>query len=96
VPELVQFAKQAGDRVGVVGVVHEDSPASVYAFAKAYGVDYPLVRDDLGTVLRRYGPGPPITLLVRADGSVAHVQLGAFPTLTALEDAVATHLGVRV
>lgn len=96
VPELVRFAAKAGDRVGVVGVVHEDSPDSVYAFAKAFGVNYPLVRDDLGDVLRRYGPGPPITLLVRPDGSVAHVQVGAFPTLEAVEDAVATHLGVRV
>lgn len=96
VPELVAFTAAAGDRVGVVGVTVEDSPASVYAFVKAFGVNYPLVADDLGQVLRRYGPGPPITLLVRADGTVAHVQRGAFPTLGAVEDAVATHLGVRV
>ncbi len=96
VPELVQFAAEAGDRVGVVGVVHEDTPESVYAFAKQFGVNYPLVRDDLGQVLRRYGPGPPISLLVRADGTVAHVQVGAYPTLASVRDAVATHLGVRV
>lgn len=96
VPELVAFAAKAGDRVGVVGVVTEDTPESVYAFAKAFGVNYPLVRDDLGDVLRRYGVGPPITLLVTADGRVASVQRGAFPTLAAVEDAVATHLGVRL
>lgn len=96
VPELVQFAAEAGERVGVVGVATEDSPDSVYAFAKAFGINYPLVRDDLGDVLRHYGSGVPKTLLVTADGQVAHVQVGEFPTLGAVEDAVAAHLGVRV
>jgi cytochrome c biogenesis protein CcmG, thiol:disulfide interchange protein DsbE len=96
VPALVSFADAARGRVGVVGVVHQDSPASVYAFAQAFGVRYPLVRDDAGGVLRRYGSGPPVTLLVRADGTVAHVQNGAFDDLAEIEDAVAEHLGVRV
>ena len=96
VPELVAFAARAGDRVGVVGVASLDTPASVYAFAKQFGIDYPLVRDDLGDVLHHYGTGVPKTLLVTADGRVAYVQVGAFPTLAALQDAVATHLGVRV
>ena len=96
VPELVAFAAAARDRVGVVGVVHEDTPASVYAFAKQFGIDYPLVRDDDGDVLPRYGQGPPVTLLVAADGTLRHVQRGAYPSLAALEDDVATHLGVKV
>jgi len=96
VPALVRFAAEAQGRVGVVGVVHQDSPASVYAFAQAFSVDYPLVRDDAGDVLRRYGGGPPITLLVRADGTIAHVQSGAFRDLAQIESAVARHLGVQV
>lgn len=96
VPELVAFAAEAGDRVGVVGVVHQDDPRSVYAFAEAFGVNYPLLRDDAGTVLRRYGPGPPLTLFVDAGGTVRHVQAGAFRSLAELEGAVATHLGVRL
>ena len=96
VPALVEFAEGARGRVGVVGVVHQDSPASVYAFAKAFGVRYPLVRDDAGGVLRRYGSGPPVTLLVRADGSVAFVRNGAFRDLAEIEDTVRTHLGVSV
>ena len=96
VPELVRFTAEAGDRVGVVGVVHQDTPQSVYAFAKQFGINYPLVRDDAGDVLRRYGSGPPRTLLVAADGTVTHVQVGAFRSLAQLEDAVATHLGVRL
>ena len=96
VPALGAFAAAAGDRVGVVGVVHQDSPASVYAFVQSFGVRYPQVRDDTGDVLRRYGSAAPVTLLVRADGTVAHVRSGAFRDLAQIEDAVATHLGVRV
>ncbi len=96
VPALVAFAARAGDRVGVVGVVHEDSPESVYAFARQFGIRYPLVRDDAGDVLRHFGPGPPITVLVRADGSVAHVQVGAYADEQALVQDVADHLGVPV
>ena len=96
VPALVEFAARAQGRVGVVGVVHQDSPASVYAFAQAFGVRYPLVRDDAGGVLRRYGSGPPVTLLVRADGTVAFVRNGAFDDLEEIEDAVAEHLGVAL
>ena len=96
VPELVQFAREAGGRVGVVGVVHQDSPESVYAFARAFSVNYPLVRDDAGDVLRRYGSGPPRTLLVAPDGTIAYVKVGAFRSLHQVEDAVAEHLGVRV
>jgi len=96
VPELVRFAAEAGDRVGVVGVVHQDSAESVYAFARQFGINYPLVRDDAGDVLRRYGSGPPRTLLVAPDGAIAYVKVGAFRSLEQLEDAVAEHLGVRL
>lgn len=99
VPDLVRFADRAGSRVGVVGVATEDTPESVYAFAKAFGVDYPLVRDDLGDVLHHYassGQAVPKTLLVTADGRVAFVKVGPFTSLAQVEDAVATHLGVSL
>ncbi len=99
VPELVQLAAKAGDRLGVVGVATEDSQDSVYAFARTYGVNYPQVRDDLGVVLRRFassGAGVPKTVFVTAAGQVAFVQVGAFTTQAQLEDAVAEHLGVRL
>jgi cytochrome c biogenesis protein CcmG/thiol:disulfide interchange protein DsbE len=96
VPELVAFAGRAGAAVGVVGVATEDAADSVYAFARTFKVNYPLVRDDNGDVLHAYGNALPVTLLVRADGTVADVHRGAYPTVAALQDAVATHLGVRV
>ncbi len=96
VPELVALSRRAGDRVGVVGVVHQDTPESVYAFARAFGISYPLLRDDGGAVLRRYGPGPPITLFVRPDGTVAHVEQGTFDSGEELRRAVARHLDVRL
>ncbi len=96
VPALVEFAAAARDRVDVVGVVVKDSPDSVYAFADAFGVTYPLVDDPLGEVLAHYGSGVPQTLLVTADGRVAHVQAAPFPDVTAVRAAVAEHLGVQV
>jgi thiol-disulfide isomerase/thioredoxin len=96
VPELVAFAAAAGDRVGVVGVAHQDSPLSVYTFAQQFRIGYPLLRDDEGDVLRKYGSFLPVTLLVAGDGALRHVQVGAYPTVAALQDAVAVHLGVRV
>lgn len=99
VPTLVRFAALAGDRVGVVGVATEDTPASVYAFATAFGLNYPQVRDDEGDLLHAfasYGQGVPKTVLVTADGRVASVQLTPFTSLAQVEDAVALHLGVRL
>lgn len=96
VPALVRFAERAGERVGVVGVVHKDSATSVYAFAQAFGIGYPLVRDDGGVVLPRYGGAAPRTLLVTADGRVADVHVGAFRDVADIEREVAEHLGVRL
>lgn len=96
VPALVEFAERAGDRVGVVGVVHQDSPTSVAEFARVHRITYPLVRDDGGVVLREHGAAPPRTLLVAADGRIAHTQVGAFDDAADIADAVARHLGVRV
>lgn len=96
VPALVEFARRAGDRVGVVGVVHQDSPMSVAEFVRVYRITYPLVRDDRGVVLREHGGAPPRTLLVTADGRIAHTQVGAFEDATEIADAVRRHLGVRV
>lgn len=96
VPTLVQFAQRAGTRVGVVGVVYQDSPDSVYAFARTFQIRYPLLRDDNGLVLRRHGAAPPRTLLVAADGRIVHTKVGAFRDLQDVEDTVAEHLGVRL
>ena len=96
VPELVDFAAKAGERVGVVGVLTQDTPRLGLEFAREFGMHYPSVVDDDGVVLRAFGGGPPITLFVDAQGTVVHRKLGAFTDLPELEAMVAEHLGVRV
>jgi cytochrome c biogenesis protein CcmG/thiol:disulfide interchange protein DsbE len=96
VPELVDFAGKAGDRVGVVGVLTQDTPRLGLEFARQFGMHYPSVVDDDGVVLRAFGGGPPITLFVDAQGNVVHRKLGAFADLPELERLVATHLGVQL
>ena len=96
VPELVDFAAKAGDRVGLVGVLTQDSPRLGLEFAREFGMHYPSVVDDDGLVLRAFGGGPPLTLFLDAQGAVVHRKLGAFADLPELERLVAEHLGVQV
>lgn len=96
VPLLLRFRERAGDRVGVVGVLHEDEQDQALEFARQYGMHYPSVVDDDGKVLRAFGSGPPITLLIDAQGKVRQVKRGQFHTLEELLTAVADALGVRL
>jgi thiol-disulfide isomerase/thioredoxin len=96
VPLLLRFREQAGDRVGVVGVLHEDEQGQALEFARQYGMHYPSVVDDEGTVLRAFGSGPPITLLIDAQGKVKRVKRGQFHSLAELREAVADALGVTL
>ena len=96
VPLLLRFREQAGDRVGVVGVLHEDEQDQALEFARQYGMRYPSVVDADGKVLRAFGSGPPITLLVDAQGKVQQVKRGQFHSLEELRTAVEDALGVRL
>ena len=96
VPLLLRFRELAGDRVGVVGVLHEDEQDQALEFARQYRMHYPSVVDDDGRVLRAFGAGPPVTLLVDAAGKVKQVKRGQFHSLEELRTAVSTALGVTV
>jgi thiol-disulfide isomerase/thioredoxin len=96
VPLLLQFRQQAGDRVGVVGVLHEDEQGQALEFARQYGMRYPSVVDDEGRVLRAFSSGPPITLLVDASGKVRQVKRGEWKSLAELKAAVSKSLGVTL
>ena len=96
VPVLVRFAKKAGERVGVVGVLLEDTPENGLEFARQYGMHYPSVVDDDKRILRTFGRLPPITLFVDAQGVVKHVERGPVDSLAELEQLVATELGVKL
>ena len=63
--------------------------------ATAAGVDLPAAMDPQGQLLRAEGLiGAPVTWFLRADGSVAHLEVGAVDSLDELRSLVSTHLGV--
>ena len=94
VPELVAFAARAGERVGVVGVLTQDTARNGLEFSRQFGIRYPSLVDDDRAVLTPYAAGPPITLFLAADGRVAHVQRGELRSVDEITALVAEHLGV--
>jgi len=94
VPDLVDFADQAGGRVGLVGVLTQDPERNGLEFARQFGMRYPSVVDDQGEVLRAFLPGPPVTLFLDAQGRVVHRRSGMFKDAAEIEALVAEHLGV--
>jgi len=96
VPLLLKFRAAAGDRIGIVGVLHEDEQGQALEFARQYGMHYPSVVDDDGKVLRAFGSGPPITLLVDAGGHVRQVKRGEWHSLAELRAAVKSSLGLSL
>lgn len=96
VPLLLQLRAQAGDRLGIVGVLHQDLQGQALEFARQYGMHYPSVVDEDGTVLRAFGSGPPITLLIDATGKVRQVKRGQFHSLAELRTAVSDALGLTL
>lgn len=95
-PVLVAFAARAGDKVALLGIDTQDTAVAALNFAKDFGQHWPAVVDDEGTVLRRYSPGPPVTLFVDEGGRVTFVHRGRFASVAQLASAVQQHLGVRV
>lgn len=94
-PFLTDLAQQAGDSLIVLGVDVQDSLAAGTAYAAEVGLTS--VYDQTGKTRVTLGwTGPPVTYLVKADGTIAHTIYGAVPSAQALRDAVATHLGVNV
>jgi thiol-disulfide isomerase/thioredoxin len=82
--------------VRVLGVDAIDDPSSALSLLAQAGVHYPSVRDDAGSTKAelQWASGLPVTLFVRADGTVAHQQHGALQSQAQLDDLVAQHLGV--
>jgi cytochrome c biogenesis protein CcmG/thiol:disulfide interchange protein DsbE len=96
--ELPLLAHLASSTPGVrvIGVDAQDDPSSALSLLARAGVHYPSVRDDSGSTKAalQWGSGLPVTLFVRADGSVAFQQHGALADQQQLTDLVREHLGV--
>ena len=81
--------------LAVWGVVSEDSPAAAADFARAAGVSFPSLVDQEGALLTSLArPGLPVTVLLRADGTVAHVYSGPALTYDRVLSLVDDYLGV--
>ena len=96
-PLLEQVSADYAGRVRVLGVLTRDPTDGWSEIMTETGARYPSVRDDSGAVLAWTGsPGPPVTVFVRGDGTVAFRKIGAVRDLAALQGLVLTHLGVAL
>ncbi|WP_156910230.1 TlpA family protein disulfide reductase [Nocardia mangyaensis] len=97
-PHLQEFAQHAGSELTVL-TVHSD-PDEAKALARLSGLDITLpgVSDPQASVRTAVGAPAvlPISVLVRADGSIASVEVRTFTDVADIADTVADKLGVRI
>lgn len=93
---LLAHLASTNPSVRVLGVDAQDDPSSALSLLTQAGVHYPSVRDDSGATKAplQWASGLPVTLFVRADGTVAFQQHGALSSQQQLDDLVAQHLDV--
>lgn len=96
-PAMATFARRAGPAVTVLTV--HSSPASPYALARLarYGVRLPAVEDPTARVAALVGAPQvfPVTVLLRADGTVAKVLAVPYTDAGAIAADAQRYLGVR-
>ncbi|WNV76130.1 TlpA disulfide reductase family protein [Geodermatophilus sp. DSM 44513] len=94
-PLVQELADRAGDRLKVVGLVTKDTAGNGASFAADAGITMPTGVDAEGLLVdAQQLPALPYTYLLRADGSVAHLQMRPVTSVGELEALVAEHLGV--
>jgi thiol-disulfide isomerase/thioredoxin len=77
-PALQRLHEKLGDRVAFLGIDSGDPASSAAHAAKVFGVHYDLALDPGESIVRSVGAiGFPTTLVVRPDGTVANIRLGA-------------------
>ena len=96
-PVVQQLADAAGDRVRVLGVVSKDGVPQATSFAADAGATFPSAYDADGELMDGLGiRALPYTYFLAADGSVAHVEVGAVESLPEFQQLLAEHLGVQL
>jgi cytochrome c biogenesis protein CcmG, thiol:disulfide interchange protein DsbE len=96
-PVVQQLADAAGDRVRVLGVVSKDGVPQATSFAADAGATFPTAFDGEGELMEGLGiRALPYTYFLAADGSVAHVEVGAVESLPEFQQLLAEHLGVQL
>ncbi len=93
---VARDAERAGDPVRFLGIdALETSPDDAVALLGSTGATYPAVRDDDGaTRAALRWTGPPMTVLVRADGTIAYRLPAPIASVDQLRGLVREHLGV--
>ncbi|HEY7858376.1 MAG TPA: TlpA disulfide reductase family protein [Candidatus Nanopelagicales bacterium] len=96
--QAAKAAQRAGISLRFLGIdLLEPRPDAAVALLADSGVHFPSVRDDSGaTRASLKWIGPPTTVFVRADGTVAWTQIGQIPDAATLRGLIRTHLGVAV
>jgi cytochrome c biogenesis protein CcmG, thiol:disulfide interchange protein DsbE len=94
-PYLIELQKKLGSQVRFLGLDVDDKASQAREWLSYMGVPWPSLQDPSGVsrAKLRYG-GPPVTLFIRSDGTVAKVHYGAFTSTREVAAAVADHLGV--
>jgi cytochrome c biogenesis protein CcmG/thiol:disulfide interchange protein DsbE len=96
VPHLLAARAALGSTVRFLGIDFTDKVEAAQEWLRFQGVTYPSLADPKGRVRAALRvPGPPVTLFVRSDGTVAETHYGAFTSAQEVLAAVAAHLGVR-
>lgn len=97
-PYLQQFSERAAGAVTVLTVHTDPNEAAALARLTDYGVTVPGVQDARAQVQSAVGAPAvlPVSVLIRADGTVARVLPQPFASVDEIATAVETHLGVAV
>lgn len=96
-PLFERLYAEAGDEVGVTGLVEKDTVLSAVTFASETDLRFPSAVDRTGELLSDQGlNGLPVTFFLRADGTIAHRQIGPIATYEELRALIGEHLGVDV
>lgn len=97
IPLLVEFAELAEGKVDVLGVVTADSAAAARDFSLEFEIGFPSVVDTDSVLMTELAlQALPDSVLIRPDGTIATVHIGAFTSLEQITSVVADELGVTL
>lgn len=96
-PLLDRLHAEAADVVRVTGLVEKDTLESSLAYAADAQLAFPSAIDRTGQLMDDQGLNAlPVTFFLRADGSIAHREIGPITSYDELTALVQEHLAVTV
>ncbi|MFC6010144.1 TlpA family protein disulfide reductase [Nocardia lasii] len=97
-PHLQEFAQRAGSELTVMTVHSDPDEAKALSRLAGLGITLPGVEDPQAAVRGVVGAPAvlPVSVLVRADGTIASVEVRTFADVTDIADTVSAKLGVTV